>query len=296
MAAGPDAGRGPGDQHRPWQSPGSPAGTGARGSAVLDQVVQALGDVVTEIRDRTRSPATPGWRPVPGVDPRLLLRLSDAERDAAAEVLREAYAHGRLDLPEFEERLTLVHAARVHGDIAPILADLPGGPPGPGAGSPAPGRGAFGGFAAFDAQGGGEQEVLTAVLREVRRTGAWEVPPRLRVRVRGGSVLLDLRTARVRSELVHIDVQLAGGRIVVIVPDGVPVEVRDGLTVLGSRRDRVRSPAPGADRGTAAGAARGRRPVDSPAAPGTAVVVSGEVVAGQLVVRSPTMRERWRRA
>lgn len=287
---------------------------------MLDQVVQAFGDVVTEIRERTRNPVPGSSRPAPEGDPRLLLRLSDAERDAAAEVLREAYAHGRLELTEFEERLTLVHAARVHGQIPPILADLPGGFAAPGAGYPAGassrgGAGGFDGFTAFDTSGGGE-EVLTAVLREIRRTGAWEVPARLRLRVRGGSALLDLRQARVRSELITIDVQLAGGRIVVIVPDGVPVEVRDGLTVLGSRRDRVHSPvpAPGRTAGSAYGVGgrpeRGnrrsssstgtrdsRREGDTTGRPGVAVtriVVSGEVVAGQLVVRPPTLRERWR--
>lgn len=60
-------------------------------------------------------------------------RVGDADREAAAALLREHYAAGRLTLEEFQERLQAVYAAQVYGDLALLTADLPlTGVPGPG--------------------------------------------------------------------------------------------------------------------------------------------------------------------
>src|SRR5215218_7273531 len=56
-------------------------------------------------------------------DPTLL--ASDAERERHAELLREHAAQGRLTVDELEERLDRVYAARTHGELAPVVADLP---------------------------------------------------------------------------------------------------------------------------------------------------------------------------
>lgn len=53
------------------------------------------------------------------------LRASDAERDRVVEVLREACAEGRLTVAEFQERLDTAYAARTHGELAALTADLP---------------------------------------------------------------------------------------------------------------------------------------------------------------------------
>ena len=53
------------------------------------------------------------------------LRVSDAERDRAAGVLRDAYAEGRLTTEEFHERTGAALAARTVADLAPLTADLP---------------------------------------------------------------------------------------------------------------------------------------------------------------------------
>jgi len=54
------------------------------------------------------------------------LRIGDAERDAAAADLGEHYAAGRLALDELHERLDAVLAAKTFGQLARIMADLPG--------------------------------------------------------------------------------------------------------------------------------------------------------------------------
>ena len=59
---------------------------------------------------------------MPG-DPRL--RVSDADRERTAELLREHHAAGRLTAEEFEDRLELAFAARTRGDLDDLLADLP---------------------------------------------------------------------------------------------------------------------------------------------------------------------------
>ena len=53
------------------------------------------------------------------------LRLSDAERDAAAADLGEHFAQGRLTADEHGERLEQIWSAKTRGEIAPIFRDLP---------------------------------------------------------------------------------------------------------------------------------------------------------------------------
>ena len=54
-------------------------------------------------------------------------RTSDAERQRAAEFLRDACGDGRLSPDELEERLDLLFAGSTVADIASLVSDLPGG-------------------------------------------------------------------------------------------------------------------------------------------------------------------------
>lgn len=54
------------------------------------------------------------------------LRIGDAERDAAAADLGEHYSAGRLTLDELNERLDAVFSAKTFGQLAKVMADLPG--------------------------------------------------------------------------------------------------------------------------------------------------------------------------
>lgn len=62
------------------------------------------------------------YRPLP----RHVLRIGDAERDAAAADLGDHYVAGRLTLDELHDRLSEVFAARTHGQLWKVMADLPG--------------------------------------------------------------------------------------------------------------------------------------------------------------------------
>lgn len=71
--------------------------------------------------------------------PQPSLRIGDRERDAVAAELQEHYAHGRLTLEEFNQRLDAVFAAKTQDDLSRITADLPhirsGGAPLPSSGT-----------------------------------------------------------------------------------------------------------------------------------------------------------------
>ena len=58
------------------------------------------------------------------------MRASDRDRDTAAEILRDAYAAGRLNTEEFSERSLTAYAARTWGELDDLTADLPAPPPG----------------------------------------------------------------------------------------------------------------------------------------------------------------------
>jgi hypothetical protein len=53
------------------------------------------------------------------------LRISDADRAKALDLLGEQYAVGRLDRDEFDERSDAIWSAKTQGDLAPVFADLP---------------------------------------------------------------------------------------------------------------------------------------------------------------------------
>jgi len=53
------------------------------------------------------------------------LRIGDAERDAVAAELREHFAHGRLTLEEFNQRIDAVFAAKTQRDLSRLTSDLP---------------------------------------------------------------------------------------------------------------------------------------------------------------------------
>ena len=61
------------------------------------------------------------------------MRASDADRDRAADELREHYAAGRLTAEEFGERLDALYAARTARELEQLRHDLPHLPPSPAA-------------------------------------------------------------------------------------------------------------------------------------------------------------------
>ena len=165
------------------------------------------------------------------------MRISDAERDQVAEILREAAGEGRLELDELDERIGAVYAAKTYADLEPIVADLPagaGGFPSSGAGAPTLAQYA-------PAVPGGQPLVIKAKGQPVSRRGEWTVPHRVEVDARFGSVKLDFREARVSTPVVEVWLDVSWGAADLILPEGTTAEVDVDASWFGSVRSDVDS-------------------------------------------------------
>ncbi|HEX8804704.1 MAG TPA: DUF1707 domain-containing protein [Acidimicrobiales bacterium] len=86
-----------------------------------------MADLVPERRPREQD----------GTVARRDIRVSDGERQAVVDELREHCGAGRLELDELEERTSAALSARVRGELEPLLDDLPElHPPAPATGPP----------------------------------------------------------------------------------------------------------------------------------------------------------------
>ncbi|WP_189130637.1 DUF1707 and DUF4190 domain-containing protein [Wenjunlia tyrosinilytica] len=56
------------------------------------------------------------------------MRASHADRERAVDVLKAAYAEGRLNKPEYEQRMGRAYSAATYGELNMLVADLPQGP------------------------------------------------------------------------------------------------------------------------------------------------------------------------
>ncbi|MEV0595382.1 DUF1707 and DUF4870 domain-containing protein [Nonomuraea cavernae] len=72
-------------------------------------------------------PTSPG----PGQVPPAHLRVTDQDREHVVEHVKAAYAEGRFDKLEFDDRLDRAMTARTHGDLMPIMTELYGTHPVP---------------------------------------------------------------------------------------------------------------------------------------------------------------------
>ncbi|MGA5823264.1 DUF1707 and DUF4190 domain-containing protein [Kitasatospora sp. NPDC094028] len=78
-----------------------------------------------------------GWGPVPQAGGQAGMRAGHADRDRTIDVLKAAFAEGRLSAQEYEQRHEAAAAALTYGQLAVLVTDLPAGPV-PGAPLPQP--------------------------------------------------------------------------------------------------------------------------------------------------------------
>ncbi|MFF0308318.1 DUF1707 domain-containing protein [Streptosporangium sp. NPDC004379] len=160
------------------------------------------------------------------------MRVSDAEREAAVELLRIASVEGRLTLGELTERTEAAYTAVTHADLAVLTSDLPSAQ-GPG---PAPAPAPF--PAPARPEGGRARRWLVAVMSESKRRGKWRIDRELGAAAVMGEVVIDLRQAEVRTDVVDIIATAVMGSVKIIVPDGVDVEI-DGFAIMGEKKVQV---------------------------------------------------------
>src|SRR3954447_15135828 len=128
-------------------------------------------------------------------------RASDAERDACIERLRGAAAEGRLTFDELAGRIEAASSAVMRGDLVRLTSDLPG---------------------AMVATDPGELKAVG----DIKRSGAWVVPPESHFRSFLGAIHLDLRRATITEPEIRIHAQTYFGNVVLLVPEGVDVDLR----------------------------------------------------------------------
>ncbi|GAA2806963.1 DUF1707 domain-containing protein [Kitasatospora paracochleata] len=174
-------------------------------------------------------PATPAEHlPVAEAD----MRASDADRERVAELLRDAYAEGRLTVDEHAERIEAAYGARTFGELAPLTRDLPAAaaagavprismekPPlrAPGPALP-PAR--------------TESPSMVAVFGGATRKGRWRVGSHLRAVAIFGGVDIDLSDAVFESPEVVIEVVAVFGGVDIKVPENVSLH-GSGVGVFG---------------------------------------------------------------
>jgi len=181
------------------------------------------------------------------------MRASDADRDGYVRHLQDAFAEGRLNHAEYEDRMSAAYEALTYADLYPLLADLPVAAdqiPGPPAPQATPSK-------AVVSTSGGMQRVVQvdeapalAIFSETRRSGRWVVPQSQNSVAVFGSVTLDLRQAMLQSAEVEIKAVAIFGEVKIKIPADLEVDV-NGVGVFGefARKEKAQDPAP-------AGAAR----------------------------------------
>ncbi|MFF1839556.1 DUF1707 domain-containing protein [Streptomyces sp. NPDC058231] len=181
------------------------------------------------------------------------MRASDAERERVAEVLRDAVAEGRLRMEEFEERLEAAYTARTHGELEPLISDLPapGGVVAPVGAGGAPARGGAAGVAWAERIGGPATSTgAFAFWGGFGRRGTWTVARKFTAFAFWGGGEIDLREARFEDREVVIRCFAIMGGMQVTVPPELEVEVR-GIGIMGGFGDRASGggvPSPGSPR------------------------------------------------
>jgi hypothetical protein len=180
------------------------------------------------------------------------LRASDADRDRVLALLAEAVADGRLTADEHAERVQRACTARTLGELAELTTDLavPSAQP-------------------VRLDGG---RVISAIFGPARRDGRWVVPETLTVTAMFGEVEIDFTQAILQARHVQLLATVIGGRLRLVVPDGVSV-VQTAPVLLGRRRGATSPPAT----------------ADTPV-----IEVKGLVLGGEIIVRTPPRPRRFR--
>lgn len=57
-----------------------------------------------------------------------VMRASHADRERTVDVLKAGFAEGRLQQPEYEQRIARAYKAQTHAELQMLVADLPQGP------------------------------------------------------------------------------------------------------------------------------------------------------------------------
>jgi Domain of unknown function (DUF1707) len=143
------------------------------------------------------------------------IRASDRDRDAVLQRVQEAFAEGRLDDTEFDERMRAALAARTQGELDVLLTDLPA----------AEATGAVSTGTVSPVTGPAPGKYALAYKGSLRRAGRWRVPGQYTAIVYKGGGVLDLRVAELSGPVTAIRAVAYKSKITILVPPGVRTEI-----------------------------------------------------------------------
>jgi hypothetical protein len=150
-------------------------------------------------------------------------RAADTDRIQVAQLLTDAAAQGRLQMSDYEDRLTKAYAAQTYAELDRLRSDLLGSSVSPRRGGvckPAPSM------------------LLLAIMSAFERRGRWNVPKKLTTFALWGGGVVDLRYADFTSTEVEIHAcSIMGGQTILLPPE-VNVEIK-GHGVMGGFDHRV---------------------------------------------------------
>jgi hypothetical protein len=128
-------------------------------------------------------------------------RAADRDRDAAAVILGEALATGRLTSEEHAERLEAVYAARTYGELEPLTRDLP--------------RERVGGVVLPEST---VRQEVAATLSKVHRGGRWVPGRHTGLRANFGALIVDMSEAVLPGREITVEANALFGKVVLRVP------------------------------------------------------------------------------
>ncbi|MGA2530443.1 MAG: DUF1707 domain-containing protein [Acidimicrobiales bacterium] len=180
------------------------------------------------------------------------LRVSDRERDRTVGRLKDALSEGLIDIDEFGERASRALAARTRGELVAVTVDLPGG---------------------SDAESANDDVVeLKGNMSSLERKGDWQVPRKLVLHWRMGSIKLDFTEARISHPVVEIELDITTGSLEIRLPEGASASLDAVVARIGSVEDHRR---------------------DAPAAGRPHFVLKGQITRGSVEVRGPHRSWSW---
>ena len=159
--------------------------------------------------------------------------VGDRDRDAVAYRLQEAFADGRLDDEEFDQRMRAALTARLGADLTVLTRDLPAS------------TGLTSRPVLQAATGRKPGRFAIAYKSPIRRGGRWRVPQQFSAVVYKGSGHIDLRVAELTAPVTTLIAVAYKSRIDVLVPVGVRVDLEGfGVSKAWSAEEELESRLP----------------------------------------------------
>lgn len=181
-------------------------------------------------------------------------RVSEAERDAIVELLKERTVDGSLTLDEFAERVGRALAARTRPELDDVVGDLRGQASVP------------------DVQRArSPRHHVISFMGSAETKGRWRCGNEVTSVAFMGGCHIDFRRAEITASEVHVTAVAFMGGIDIVVPEGIEVTM-DGFPFMGGRNMQIK---------------------DVPPLPGSPhIVVHAFPIMGGVVVRSKPPKDR----